>query len=77
MQHRARNAASDNSDKPSSAAEPMQNVNVPKATTVAICLAASPSTEYARKRIAPPLKVFKPTLCPMAYPMKEIKASRG
>ena len=59
-------AASDSNDKPSSAADPSANVSVPNATTVAICLADKPSTEYARKRIAPPLRVFTPTLCPIA-----------
>ena len=70
-------AASDSKDNPRRAADPSANVNVPNATTVAICLDESPSIEYARKRIAPPLKVFTPTLWPIAYPMKETSASRG
>ena len=37
--------ASASSDSPSSAAAPRQKVSVPKATTVAICLVGSPSTE--------------------------------
>ena len=44
----------------------MQNVSVPNATTVAICFVVSPRTEYARKRMAPPLSVFSPTLWPIA-----------
>jgi hypothetical protein len=59
-------AASDSNDTPSSAADPSANVNVPNATTVAICLGERPSIVYARNRIAPPLRVFTPTLWPIA-----------